>query len=139
MSNSNEHQKLLCIVMDGVGSRQSHFGNAVANAKTPNLDQLKKSCFYTELFAHGPHVGLPSLTDMGNSEVGHNALGGGRIVDQGAKLVQNAMKDESVFQSSSWKNICNQSKNKCLHLIGLLSDGNVHSHETHLHLSLIHI
>ncbi len=128
-------QRVLFTIMDGVGVRTSHFGNAVSLAQTPNLDSLKGSALYRTLFAHGTHVGLPSDSDMGNSEVGHNALGAGRIIDQGAKLVQNALDDGSLFQGATWKELTRQliANKSTLHLIGLLSDGNVHSHENHLH------
>ena len=80
--------RVLVVVMDGVGIRQSRFGNAVALARTPNLNSLIASRLSTTLKAHGTYVGLPTDEDIGNSEVGHNALGAGRIFDQGAKLVK---------------------------------------------------
>src|SRR5688572_391070 len=122
--------------MDGIGAKTTRFGNAVAWADTPNLDWLKTHSFYTLLNAHGEAVGLPSEADMGNSEVGHNAIGAGRIFAQGAKLVNEAFGNGSIFMSPTWQSIKKQlgETEKTLHLIGLLSDGNVHSHQDHLHL-----
>src|SRR5690606_14440476 len=97
-------------------------------------DWLRKNALYTTLNAHGVAVGMPSDADMGNSEVGHNALGAGRIYDQGAKLVQNAVDDGSLFQSEAWKKCTSRVREsgQPLHFLGLLSDGNVHSHIGHL-------
>ena len=120
---------LLLIIMDGVGIGKSDETNAVYLADTPNLDKLFKSDLYTQLKAHGTAVGLPSDDDMGNSEVGHNAMGAGRIFDQGARLVNAALKTGRIFQSGVWENIEKRSENGgTVHFIGLLSDGNVHSH-----------
>jgi 2,3-bisphosphoglycerate-independent phosphoglycerate mutase len=133
-------RKVLTVIMDGIGHTPETFGNAVHAAHTPNLNWLQKNAHYLQLFAHGTHVGLPSDTDMGNSEVGHNALGAGRIYDQGAKLVDESVKTGSIFKSKTWQTICKQINEDAtarkLHLIGLLSDGNVHSHEQHLHALL---
>lgn len=127
-------RRLLTVVMDGVGIRDSIYGNAVKLAPTPNLDRLKQQSLYTQLKAHGTYVGLPSDSDLGNSEVGHNAFGAGRIFDQGAKLVANAVADKSIFKGDVWQKMTEQVKanNRSLHLIGLLSDGNVHAHIDHL-------
>lgn len=126
--------------MDGVGVRESDFGNAYLLARTPHLDRLKTMGLYQEINAHGTFVGLPSDSDIGNSEVGHNAIGAGQIYDQGAKLVQNAVADGSMFQGDTWKTLTKQVKDggKTLHLIGLLSDGNVHSHIDHLKALIAH-
>ena len=124
---------LLFIVMDGVGIGKEYEGNAVYKANTPTLDKLFKSRHYTQLKAHGTAVGLPSDEDMGNSEVGHNAIGAGRIFDQGAKLVNKAFETGKIFGTEIWKNVISKSKTKgTVHFIGLLSDGNVHSHIKHL-------
>ncbi len=125
---------IVLIIMDGYGAGRSNEGNAAYLAKTPNIDKLKKDPLYTTLQAHGLAVGLPSNKDMGNSEVGHNAIGAGRIFDQGAKLVSSAIESGSIFESETWKEIISKPahENKQLHLIGLLSDGNVHSHIDHL-------
>ena len=120
---------LLLIIMDGIGIGKEDATNAVYKANTPNLDKLFKSDLYRQLRAHGTAVGLPSDDDMGNSEVGHNAMGAGRVFDQGARLVNAALKTGRIFQSTAWDNIAKRSQNGgTIHFIGLLSDGNVHSH-----------
>lgn len=125
---------LLLIIMDGIGLGKRNEGNAVYKAHTPTLDRLFTMPLYTELQAHGTAVGLPSDEDMGNSEVGHNALGAGRIFSQGAKRVNEAIADGSIFQSDVWGELVKQVKSSkgTFHFIGLLSDGNVHSHIDHL-------
>jgi 2,3-bisphosphoglycerate-independent phosphoglycerate mutase len=128
---------LLLIVMDGIGIGRPDETNAVYLAKTPNLDMLFKSELYTQLKAHGTAVGLPSDDDMGNSEVGHNAMGAGRVFDQGARLVNKALKAGSIFDSPVWENIIKHSeKGGTVHFIGLLSDGNVHSHIEQLYIMI---
>jgi 2,3-bisphosphoglycerate-independent phosphoglycerate mutase len=125
---------VLLVVLDGIGIGKRDEWDAVALARTPTLDRLMAEDPWRLLKAHGTAVGLPSDADMGNSEVGHNALGAGRVVDQGAKLVNRAVADRSIFRSETWEAIAARCKQGgALHLIGLLSDGNVHSHETHLH------
>ncbi|MDM7917060.1 MAG: 2,3-bisphosphoglycerate-independent phosphoglycerate mutase [Candidatus Eisenbacteria bacterium] len=121
---------LLLIVMDGIGVGRGDEGDAVAAARTPNLDALRGGFPWRTLRAHGTAVGLPDDGDMGNSEVGHNALGAGRVYDQGAKLVNRAIADGSLFSGAVWKEIVERCRTRgsALHLIGLLSDGNVHSH-----------
>lgn len=124
---------VLCI-MDGVGYGKYEEGDAVRQALTKNLDSLEASCPTTHLTAHGKAVGLPSDADMGNSEVGHNAIGCGRVFAQGAKLVQNAIESGAIFKGDAWNKLISSAKEKngTLHLLGLLSDGNVHSHHDHL-------
>ncbi len=118
------------IIMDGVGIAPAGEGNAVKLANTPTLDHLLATCPHTQIAAHGKAVGLPSDADMGNSEVGHNALGAGRVFDQGAKLVNGAIESGAIFNGTVFKEmVANCLKNNStFHLIGLLSDGNVHSH-----------
>ena len=125
---------LLTIVMDGVGIAPDNGGNAVALAHTPTLDMLKAKYPMTKLKAHGTAVGLPSDDDMGNSEVGHNALGSGQVFAQGAKLVSNSIESGKIFSSDTWKLLVSNVKenNGTLHFLGLFSDGNVHSHIDHL-------
>jgi len=124
---------LLLIIMDGVGLGKEDDSNAVYLAKTPTLDRLFKSNLFTTLKAHGPAVGLPGEGDMGNSEVGHNAIGAGRVFAQGAKLVNLSIESGKIFESESWKNIVARGKKGgTVHFMGLLSDGNVHSHINHL-------
>ena len=125
-------KKTLLVIMDGVGESQNTFGNAVENAWKPQLHWLKSKFPHTLLGAHGTWVGLPSDADMGNSEVGHNALGAGRIYTQGAKLVQDSIASGQMFKDSVWQKVLQTTENSTLHFIGLLSDGNVHSHEQHL-------
>jgi len=124
---------VLC-VMDGIGIGRRDAGDAVWQARTPNLDWLARHAPGTALRAHGTAVGMPSDADMGNSEVGHNALGAGRVFDQGAKRVQIAIRDGSLFQGEVWREAVARVKasGQPLHFIGLLSDGNVHSHIEHL-------
>ncbi|MBN2000258.1 2,3-bisphosphoglycerate-independent phosphoglycerate mutase [candidate division KSB1 bacterium] len=125
---------LLLVIMDGVGIGKNDESNAVYMAKTPVLDKLFQSRLYTQLKAHGMAVGLPSDADMGNSEVGHNALGAGRVFAQGAKLVDNSIESGKIFQSDLWeKMVARGLKGGTLHFIGLLSDGNVHSNTAHLY------
>ncbi|KAL4419791.1 hypothetical protein ABPG75_006889 [Micractinium tetrahymenae] len=121
---------LVVIVLDGLGeSKYNDEYNAVHMAQTPTLDALKAvgPRHYRTLKAHGTSVGLPSDADMGNSEVGHNALGAGQIVDQGAKCVDKALATGDLFRLDGWKYIEPNAKQGTLHLIGLLSDGGVHS------------
>ena len=127
---------LLLVIADGVGVAPAGPSNAVTEADTPVLDQLYAGDLYTELAAHGPAVGLPSQDDMGNSEVGHNALGAGRIFAQGAKLVNAAIASGAMFESAVWKEAMAHARAGTLHLIGLHSDGNVHSHTAHLYAML---
>ncbi len=124
---------LLFIVMDGIGIGKEYDGNAVYKANTPFLDKLFKMPLYEELNAHGPAVGLPSEDDMGNSEVGHNAIGAGRIFAQGAKRVNHALESGEIFETDVWKNVVQKGlSGGTVHFIGLFSDGNVHSHIKHL-------
>ena len=131
---------LLTIVMDGVGIAPDNGGNAVAAAYTPNLDMLMKEYPTLSLKAHGTAVGLPSDDDMGNSEVGHNALGSGQVFAQGAKLVSQSIESGKLFASETWKKVVNNVKenNSVLHFLGLFSDGNVHSHIDHLKALISH-
>ena len=135
---------VILAIMDGVGIGQGDAGDMVAKASTPTLDWLKENALFTQLKAHGRAVGMPSDDDMGNSEVGHNAIGAGRVFDQGALLVQNAVSNGMMFQGEVWRELTDsilqqQNTNRLpsesspagkpsLHFIGLLSDGNVHSH-----------
>lgn len=174
IQNPSTGHKVLVVVLDGVGATSlensitaaldAHVGvlpdtpfrqgNAVCAAFMPRLQALTRMPFYRTLMAHGPSVGLPSKDDMGNSEVGHNALGAGRIFAQGAKLVGEALASGALFQGSGWKStVCRDALTASaalpsatgssagnpvptLHFCGLLSDGNVHSHIDHL-LALI--
>src|SRR5688572_3619730 len=119
---------VLCI-LDGVGLGSGEEDDAVATARTPHLDALRASCPFLALEAHGTAVGLPSDDDMGNSEVGHNAMGCGRVFDQGAKRVNQAFASGEAFETDEWRTLV---AGRTLHLLGLLSDGNVHSHVDHV-------
>ncbi|MEZ5225796.1 MAG: hypothetical protein R2710_03725 [Acidimicrobiales bacterium] len=124
---------LLIVVADGVGVAPAGPSNAVTTAPTPTYDALTTSPLSTTLLAHGPAVGLPSDDDMGNSEVGHNALGAGRIFAQGAKLVNKALADGSIFRTPVWKQVIEHGRANTLHFIGLHSDGGVHANTEHLY------
>ncbi|MBQ8718507.1 MAG: 2,3-bisphosphoglycerate-independent phosphoglycerate mutase, partial [Clostridia bacterium] len=121
---------VVTIVMDGVGIAPDTVANAVSSAYTPTLDALMAKYPTVSLKAHGTAVGLPSDDDMGNSEVGHNALGSGQIFAQGAKLVSNSIESGKMFTSDTWTALRDgvKANNSTLHFIGLFSDGNVHSH-----------
>ena len=125
---------VLLVIMDGVGFGKYKEGDAVAAAMTKTLDKLYATCPYTKLRAHGLAVGLPTDSDMGNSEVGHNAMGCGRVFAQGAKLVGNSINSGEMFKGATWTKLSAnvRDNNSTLHFIGLLSDGNVHSHIDHL-------
>ncbi|MHC1691654.1 MAG: 2,3-bisphosphoglycerate-independent phosphoglycerate mutase [Sphaerochaetaceae bacterium] len=125
---------VVLVIMDGVGFGKYQEGDAVAEAKTMTLRNLFKTVPWTRLKAHGTAVGLPSDEDMGNSEVGHNAMGCGRVFSQGAKLVGNSIETGAMFCGATWKKLVAQAidKKSTLHFIGLLSDGNVHSHVDNL-------
>ena len=125
---------LLTIVMDGVGIAPDNGANAIAKAHTPTLDYLMANYPMLKIKAHGTAVGLPSDDDMGNSEVGHNALGSGQVFAQGAKLVSQSIETGKLFTSATWQTLVAGVKenNSTLHFMGLFSDGNVHSHIDHL-------
>ncbi|MBI2442054.1 MAG: 2,3-bisphosphoglycerate-independent phosphoglycerate mutase [Lentisphaerae bacterium] len=121
-------------IMDGVGIGRHAQGDAVQAAFTPHLDWLKAHALFCSLKAHGKAVGLPSDADMGNSEVGHNAIGCGRVYEQGARLVNEAIASGALFRGAVWKKLVGncRAQERALHFIGLFSDGNVHSHLDHL-------
>lgn len=121
------------IIMDGVGIGKRDESDGVYLAYTPELDCLFEAPLFTTLKAHGTAVGMPSDEDMGNSEVGHNALGAGRVFAQGAKLVAEAIANGRIFDGNAWKEaVARANQGGTLHLMGLLSDGNVHSHIDHI-------
>ncbi len=125
---------IVTIVMDGVGLSNNVEGNAVTEARTPVLDKLTEGYPMLKLKAHGTAVGLPSDDDMGNSEVGHNAIGAGAVYSQGAKLVNESIESGAMYDAQGWREIIANVKenNSTLHFMGLFSDGNVHSHINHL-------
>ena len=121
-------------ILDGVGIGTCKEGDIVSRANTPTLDWLAQNTLSVKLKAHGTAVGMPSDADMGNSEIGHNAIGCGRVFAQGARLVNEAIADRTLFKGSAWQELIANviDHNSRLHFIGLLSDGNVHSHINHL-------
>ncbi|MDJ0955761.1 MAG: 2,3-bisphosphoglycerate-independent phosphoglycerate mutase [Arenicellales bacterium] len=128
---------LVLLILDGVGIGREDQFNAVHLSRTPTLDALSSSGTFCALRASGTAVGLPSDTDIGGSEVGHNIMGAGRVLPQGATIVENAFGSERIWLGA-WKRMMARLKSTggALHLVGLLSDGNVHSHESHLHAML---
>ena len=129
---------VVVIVMDGYGIPKHEVGSAIDAARKPTLDRLFAECPNIRLRAHGTAVGMPSDDDMGNSEVGHNAIGAGQVYAQGAALVANAIAEGVIWQGEAWQQIVAGAKAGAngkagvLHFIGLFSDGNVHSHIDHL-------
>ncbi|GHU06150.1 putative 2,3-bisphosphoglycerate-independent phosphoglycerate mutase [Betaproteobacteria bacterium] len=129
---------VVTIVMDGYGLSKTEVGSAIAAARKPKLDRLFANYPNIRLHAHGTAVGMPSDDDMGNSEVGHNAIGAGQVYSQGAALVADAIASGAIWQGEAWRQIVAGAKAEAggepgaLHFIGLFSDGNVHSHIGHL-------
>ena len=121
------------LIMDGFGLAPADPGNAIAAARTPELDALFASCPHTRLDASGEAVGLPT-GQIGNSEVGHTNIGAGRVVYQDLPRISNAVRDGSFFENQAYVDAMNDAKQGggALHLLGLLSDGGVHSHMEHL-------
>jgi len=120
---------VLVAILDGWGANVEDEFNAVASADTPVTDALKArgAAHARTVYAHGTWVGLPSDADMGNSEVGHNALGSGQVIDQGARLVDLALSEGHMFTGDGWRRISRSFADHAVHFIGLLSDGGVHS------------
>ncbi|NKB24694.1 MAG: 2,3-bisphosphoglycerate-independent phosphoglycerate mutase [Kiritimatiellae bacterium] len=125
-------------IMDGVAIGPSEQGNMVRQANTPHLDWLQSNVETSQLKAHGSAVGMPTDDDMGNSEVGHNAIGCGRVFQQGASLVNQSIENRNLFNGDVWKELVGNcmAHDSTLHFLGLLSDGNVHSHINHLEAML---
>jgi 2,3-bisphosphoglycerate-independent phosphoglycerate mutase len=121
-------------ILDGIGIGSGKQGDIVNRANTVTLDWLAQNALSTKLKAHGTAVGMPSDADMGNSEIGHNAIGCGRVFAQGARLVNEAIESRTLFKGETWKELIENviSRHSKLHFIGLFSDGNVHSHIDHL-------
>ncbi|MCL2600049.1 MAG: 2,3-bisphosphoglycerate-independent phosphoglycerate mutase [Treponema sp.] len=135
---------VVLVIMDGVGYGQYKEGDAVADSKMYSLEAIKAKSPHARLKAHGKAVGLPSDDDMGNSEVGHNAMGCGRVFSQGAALVSASIETGAIFEGAAWKEIVSGVKGPdvagrapTLHFIGLFSDGNVHSHLDHLKAMIV--
>lgn len=134
----HDRRPVLLIVMDGWGMGSGGPEDAIARAKTPNFDRLWREYAHTRLLTHGPYVGLASPTDLGGSEVGHLTMGAGLILDQGPTRIGKAIADGSFFRSDALCTVTDHclESGGTLHLLGLLSDGNVHSHIDHI-LALI--
>ncbi len=121
------------VIMDGVGLGKRDESDGVFLAHTPVLDALFEEKLFTKLKAHGTAVGQPTDEDMGNSEVGHNTLGAGRVFPQGAKLCGEAIASCRLFEGKAWQGVLAQAAaGGTVHFIGLMSDGNVHSHLSQL-------
>ncbi len=124
---------VLLMILDGFGYNPSSYGNAIAAANKPNLDRLFATCPHTQIGASGMDVGLPE-GQMGNSEVGHTNIGAGRVVYQELTRITKSIQDGDFFKNQVLVNAMENCKkhDSALHLIGLCSDGGVHSHSTHL-------
>ena len=126
-------KKIILTIIDGLGIRKETQGNAYALAKHPTFDYLFSNCSHSILEASGKYVGLPG-GQIGNSEVGHLNIGAGRIVYTGLSLINKQIEDKTFFKNEVLKKVmldC-KAKNTVLHLMGMLSNGGVHSHEDHL-------
>ncbi|MDR2732863.1 MAG: 2,3-bisphosphoglycerate-independent phosphoglycerate mutase [Fibromonadaceae bacterium] len=128
---------VVAIVMDGYGISANETGNAITAARKPTLDKLFAKYPNAVLRAHGTAVGMPSDEDMGNSEVGHNAIGAGQVYEQGAALVAASIENGEIWGRDAWKEIVKGAANGTLHFMGLFSDGNVHSHIDHLKAMIV--
>ena len=126
-------KKVLLCVLDGVGVSDKTNGNAFLNANKPNINKLINEYPNTTIYASGNYVGLPK-NQMGNSEVGHLTIGAGRIIYQSLELINRSIEDNSFYDNESLLNAINHAKknNSKLHILGLLSDGGVHSHKNHI-------
>ena len=129
--------KCVLVIMDGFGMAPAGGGNAISLAKKPNLDRIFAENAHTELSASGLDVGLPD-GQMGNSEVGHTNIGAGRVVFQDLPRISNAISDGSFFENPAYVKAMDDAKanGKALHIMGLLSDGGVHSHIEHIFAAL---
>ncbi len=130
---------VVVIVMDGYGIPKHDMGSAIEAARKPTLDRLFADYPNIALRAHGTAVGMPSDDDMGNSEVGHNAIGAGQVYSQGAALVANAIESGAIWQGEAWQQIVAGARagRGVIHFMGLFSDGNVHSHIDHLRAMVV--
>ena len=128
---------MMLMILDGYGINENEKGNAVKLANTPNIDKLMKTCPTTTIYTSGLKVGLPE-GQMGNSEVGHTNIGAGRIVYQDLTKITKSIEDGDFFSNEVLTKAIENCKkyNSNLHVMGLLSDGGVHSHERHLYAIL---
>ena len=128
-----KRKPLIHVVLDGWGLGPAEEWNAIYQARKPVMDSLLRTCPHTQLLTHGMHVGLPSEKDLGGSEVGHMTMGAGRVMEQGPTYIQRLIKTGEFFKSPVLQKLIKNSLDyqTPLHLIGLLSDGNIHSHIDH--------
>lgn len=127
-------------MLDGWGIGPADHTNAIHLAALPVMERLRRTCPYTQLWTHGHHVGLPGTDDLGGSEVGHMTMGAGRVMEQGPALINNLIRSGELFENACWKRLVRNSLDRQtpLHLLGLLSDGNIHSHISHTEALIRH-
>ena len=131
---------LIHVVLDGWGVGATDGTNAVNKANLPVMSRLIRGCPYTQLWTHGKYVGLPNEKDMGGSEVGHMTMGAGMVMEQGPTLIQNLLQSGEFFENPVLSRIIQNcvERDTPLHLLGLLSNGNIHSHVDHTEAIIRH-
>ena len=131
---------LIHVVLDGWGVGAADETNAVNRANLPVMSRLIRGCPYTQLWTHGKYVGLPNEKDMGGSEVGHMTMGAGMVMEQGPTLIQNLLQSGEFFENPVLSRIIKNcvEHDTPLHLLGLLSNGNIHSHVDHTEALIRH-
>jgi len=131
---------LIHVVLDGWGVGAADGTNAVNKANLPVMSRLIRGCPYTQLWTHGKYVGLPNEKDMGGSEVGHMTMGAGMVMEQGPTLIQNLLQSGEFFENPVLSRIIQNcvERDTPLHLLGLLSNGNIHSHVDHTEAIIRH-
>ncbi len=131
---------LIHVVLDGWGVGVADETNAVNRANLPVMSRLIRGCPYTQLWTHGKYVGLPNEKDMGGSEVGHMTMGAGMVMEQGPTLIQNLLQSGEYFENPVLSRIIQNcvERDTPLHLLGLLSNGNIHSHVDHTEAIIRH-
>ena len=131
---------LIHVVLDGWGVGAADETNAVNRANLPVISRLIRGCPYTQLWTHGKYVGLPNEKDMGGSEVGHMTMGAGMVMEQGPTLIQNLFQSGEFFENPVLSRIIQNcvEHDTPLHLLGLLSNGNIHSHVDHTEAIIRH-
>ncbi len=131
---------LVHVVLDGWGVAPEGPGNSISQANLPLLRKLQEKSPYTQLWTHGLHVGLPGKKDLGGSEVGHMTMGAGMVMEQGPTLISKLIQSREFFQSEAMQRVIGNCINEQvpLHLLGLLSDGNIHSHISHFEALIRH-
>ena len=131
---------LIHVVLDGWGVGAADETNAVNRANLPVMSRLIRGCPYTQLWTHGKYVGLPNEKDMGGSEVGHMTMGAGMVMEQGPTLIQDLLQSGEFFENPVLSRIIQNcvERDTPLHLLGLLSNGNIHSHVDHTEAIIRH-